>query len=283
MHARNVKVILFNLAAVLVTIAAVGAVVKSWLFSAETQPCTQRYPSAMIFALENGGRPLSPSDLQARLSGKDLGVVENVGIERIKDGPAGVAMSISLANQAAAPRATAAPHGGMSFPWEPRSMHNRVAACLAYHVRLPADFEFHNGGALPGIFGAEEALTGTDGFTAQLAWYEDGHVGVRERATKGGTTRVPVSENDNVTFPRDRWFKVEQEVVLNAPQGEDGIMRVWIDGHLAIDETAVVYRSKPEVTIAGVAAEVSNGSNDAGGAAAKDSRVWMTPLEIRWQ
>jgi hypothetical protein len=181
MQSGNVKVILFNLAALLVTIAAVGAVVKSWLISPQTEPCSTRYASATILALERGGLPISSSDLQARLSGKDLGVAENVGIERIKDGPNAVAMRIKLAKDAASPQATAVAHGGMSFPWEPRSMRNKVAACLAYHVRLPADFEFGNGGALPGIFGAEEAMEEGDGFTAQLAWREGGQVGVTER------------------------------------------------------------------------------------------------------
>jgi hypothetical protein len=283
MQPRNVKVILFNLAAVMVTVAAVGAVVKSWLISAQTEPCTQRYPSATILALERGGAIVTTSDLQARLSGRDVGVAENLLIERIKDAPSGVAMSIQLTKGAASPQATAVGQGGMSFPWEPHAMHKKVAACLAYNVRLPADFDFHNGGVLPGIFGSEEAVAGADAFSAQLAWRADGHVGVTERVTKGGTTRALVAENDDVSFPRDRWVKVEQEVVLNAPQGEDGIMRVWIDGSLALEETAIVFRTKPEVTVAGVAAEVSYGGNDGAAAAPKDSKVWLSPLEIRWQ
>jgi hypothetical protein len=282
MQFGNVKVILFNLAAVVVTVVAVGAVVKSWLISPQTAPCSARYASATILSLERGGLPLSSSDLQARLSGKDLGVAENVGIDRIKDGPAAVAMNINLARDAASPQAAVA-SGGVSFPWEPRSVRNKAAACLAYHVRLPADFEFGNGGSLPGIFGAEEGSQEGDGFTAQLAWREAGNVGVTERATKSGTTRSFVVETEDVSLPRERWFKVEQEVVLNAPQAEDGILRVWIDGRLAIDETGIVYRAKPEVMVAGVAAEVAYGGNDAAGTAHKDSKLWLTALEIRWQ
>jgi hypothetical protein len=65
--------------------------------------------------------------------------------------------------------------------------------------------------------------------------------------------------------------------VLNVPQAEDAILRVWIDGRLAIEETGVVYRARPEVMVAGVAAEVAYGGNDAVGAAAKDSKIWLTP------
>jgi hypothetical protein len=146
-----------------------------------------------ILALERGGLPVSSSDLQAGLSGKDLGVAENVGIERIKDGPTALAMSIKLAKDAASLQATAVAHGGLSFPWEPRSMRNKVAACLAYfrvwQWRRAARYFWCRGGH----------GRGGDGFTAQLAWREGGHVGVTERTTKGGTTRSSVAETEDVT------------------------------------------------------------------------------------
>ena len=78
MKLPGTRVILFNVAAGLVTIAAVVAVVRSLVRTPELAPCTERYPSGTVFALEQGGVLLTSADLQARLSGKDIGLGDNV-------------------------------------------------------------------------------------------------------------------------------------------------------------------------------------------------------------
>ena len=78
-------------------------------------------------------------------------------------------------------------------------------------------------------------------------------------------------------------MKLEEEVVLNDPKQEDGILRVWIDGKLAIDRSNLIFRTRPEVAITGVGADVHYGRDDPVGGAPKDVTIWLTPLEIRWQ
>ena len=86
------------------------------------------------------------------------------------------------------------------------------------------------------------------------------------------------------TIPRGRWVKLEQEVVLNAPKQADGILRVWVDGRLAVERTDLNYRMKPGVALSGVVADVFYGTEDGwGGAAPKDTKVSLTPFEVRWQ
>jgi hypothetical protein len=51
---------------------------------------------------------LSSTDLQTRLSGKDVGLGDNVEIARIKDGPTPVAVGITLA-RARSPRMSTRP------------------------------------------------------------------------------------------------------------------------------------------------------------------------------
>jgi hypothetical protein len=278
MKLPGTRVIVFNVAAGIVTIAAVVAVVRSLLHTPQLTPCTQRYASGTIFSLEHNGVLLTSTDLQTRLSGKDVGLGDNVEIARIKDGPAPVAVGVTLAKGSIAPHVDTAPKGGVTFAWEPRSMHGKTAACLAYSVLLPAGFNFHQGGSLPGIRG-EDAERPDERFMALLAWRRNGRLG----ATTFIDTRSGAVEADPLPFPDGRWVRLEQEVVLNNPKGSDGILRVWLDGTLAIDRSDLAYRDRQETTITGVSANVHYGHEDPAHGAPKDATIWLTPFEIRWK
>jgi hypothetical protein len=275
--ASKAKVVAFNVAAVLVSSAAVAGALKSLLFAPAIEPCNTRYPSSAILALERGGVVLTPSDLQSGLGGKDEGVAENVAIERLKEGPAAAAMRVTLA-PTREPAGGEPLVGGMRFPWEPRAIAKQASACLAYHVRLPAEFEFRGGGVLPGLVGGDG---GGDGFTARLAFDGKGRLAVKDRITQGGETRTRVAGED-IELPRGRWFRLEQEVVLNTPQRDDGLLNVFIDGRLALAQKSQVFRATGAVTITGVAADVGYARGEVAVAAPERGTVWLTPLEIRW-
>ena len=279
MKLPGTRVILFNVAAGLVTIAAVVAVVRSLVRTPELAPCTERYPSGTVFALEQGGVLLTSADLQARLSGKDIGLGDNVRIARVKDAPSPVALGVTLAKGSVAPHVHSAAKGGVSFAWDPRSVRGKTAACLAYSVLLPAGFQFHHGGLLPGIRGSEDADQLKEGFMALLAWRRNGRLGV----TTFVDQRSGPVEVEPFTFPEGRWVKLEQEVVLNEPKKDNGTLRVWVDGKLAIDRGDLAYRDRPEVTVTGVSANVHYGHEDPAHGAPKDTTIWLTPFEIRWK
>jgi hypothetical protein len=114
---------------------------------------------------------------------------------------------------------------------------------------------------------------------ALLAWRRNGRLG----ATSFVDTRSGPVEVDPVQFPDGRWVKLEEEVVLNDPKQSDGILRVWLDGTLAIDRSDLAYRDRPETTITGVNANVHYGHEDPAGGAPKDATIWLTPFEIRWK
>ena len=188
MKLPGARVILFNVAAGLVTVAAVVAVVRSLVSTPELAPCAERYAARTQFALEQGGVLLTAADLQARLSGKDIGLGDNVQIARMKDAPAPVAIGVTLAKGSIAPHVHHDAKGGVSFAWEPRSVRGKTAACLSYNVLLPAGFQFHQGGLLPGIRGSEDADQLKEGFLALIAWRRTGRLGA---TTFVDSTRAP--------------------------------------------------------------------------------------------
>ncbi len=282
MRLPDPKIILFNAAAVVVTAAAVFAAVKSMLVPPTAAPCSERYLNMTAFALERGGVLLTAAELQAAVAGRDAGVIDNVAIARVDDAPAPLAMAVSLPKGSASPHAASGARGGVSFPWEPRALAGKTSACLSYHVRLAADFDFNRGGALPGLAGAEAGERG-DRFLARLAWRPNAAGGVTLRVSDGGVARTMVAERSSFDFPRGRWVRLEQEVVLNTPKANDGTLRVWVDGALVIERNDIAYRAKSDVSLTGVSADVYYGTEDGREGAPRDTKVWLSPFEVRWQ
>jgi Polysaccharide lyase 14 len=274
------KVLMLNVAASLVAIGAIVGVVRTWLAPAELRPCSERHGTSMAFPLERDGAVLTASDIQARTGGKDAGVLENLNVVRLKKGPAPVAMSVELPKGSAAPTLSVVPRGGISFAWQPRSLKAKSTVCLSYHVLLPSDFDFNLGGSLPGLVG--ETDQSTDRFLVRPSWHQGGTVSVTNSVILDGKKFKQVADAEGVTLPRGKWVQIDQEVVLNAPEQENGILRLWIDGALAIDKADIAYRVKPDIAVSGVAADFFYNAEDVAGRAPTDAKVMLTPFEVRW-
>ena len=285
MKPHAAKVIIFNAAAVLITVGALVGVLRSYVFAPTATPCSERYLNSAVFALERAGVTLTAADLQSSLGGNDAGVLENLSVGRLEDAPAPLVLNVKLPRGSGSPLSETQPKGGVSFPWQPRVARGKTAACLSYSVLLPANFESHRGGVLPGIRGADLAGQSADGFVARLAWRPDRRGGATLRVTTGEKTERYLAERESFTFPRGRWVKLELEAVLNTPKQADGILRAWVDGSLAIERTDMAYRSRPGVAVSGVSVDVFYGAEDASIAASapKDTKVSLTPFDLRWQ
>lgn len=290
--------ILFNAAAALVAVSAVGAVVRGWIHNPKSVPCDQRYRSVMLMPLEKDGQPLTAADLQARSAGRDIGLLDNVEIARKPGAPAPVAMKVSLPKGSGAPESADLRVGGMSFPWEPRAVRAQSAVCLSYSVMLSPDFDMSQNGVLPGIVGRSDAAD-DERFAVHVAWFNTNEAGVvhkietkGEHATAPDAAPTPAAhkpaqpfEFEAKTFelPKGRWARVSQELVLNKPDASDGVLRIWVDGRLALERTDMRLRTDPSVQIAGIAASAHVMPQDISGAAPAESSIWFTPYELRWQ
>ena len=281
MKTPSTRLLMLNVAAILVGLAAVAAVIRSFVVTPATTPCSERYVTTMVFPLERDGLVLSATDIHARTGGGDASGLENLEIIRLRKGPATAAMSVSLPKGAAAPNSGASPKGGVSFPWQPRALREQSSVCLSYQVQLPGDFDFNLGGQLPGIAGRSDQSD--DRFLVQAGWRQGGVIGASNFVMLGGKKWKQVAEGDGPAIARGRWVRIDQEVVLNAPDQENGILRIWVDGALALDKSDFVYRNKPGVGLTGVAADVFYSGEDVAARSPADATVLLTPFEIRWQ
>lgn len=146
---------------------------------------------------------------------------------------------------------------------------------LSYYVRFSDNFEFVKGGKLPGLFGGTETSggdipDGTNGFSTRLMWRRDGDGEVY--------AYLPTSKNYGTSIGRGSWqfipglwHHIEQEVILNTPDQKDGIIRVWVDGKLVIDQDNLTFRTTENLKIEGIFFSTFFGGG---------STSWATPKDV---
>jgi hypothetical protein len=272
--------LIFNAVGALIGVIVVGYVVYALLHAETEPPCSTRYPAPTRYSLHTAdGALLSPIELQARVGFDEWGVIGNAKVVEAAEAPAGAALEVTLATVPDT-AGTGRHANGVAFRWSPTGVRAATAACLAYDLWLPDDFDFAAGGLLPGIFGAAPAAAAGDpaaatGFTARLQWRAGGE-GALEVAGAGGRFRSVAAPR--FELPKGRWTRVEQELVLSTPGAEDGVVRLWLDGALKAETTQALLRKDESVGIAGVLADIGYVREPA-----KPGTLRLGPFELAWK
>ena len=248
--------------------------------STELPPCSARFdtPTQMSFQ-KSDGTVLTPPEFQARV-GIERGVIEKTKIQRvIGDKP--LILTVALGGPSS-------DDSGARFGWTLPGISKAQSACLAYNIFVPSDFQYGDGGMLPGLFGqaagkvADDAISGV---AAQLVWTDQGQIAQGVRFS-GSTAALNASPNLQVStrsvLPRGRWARIEQEAVLNTPGVADGVSRVWVDGKIVLNEPNIPWRSHGGIQWSGTLADVSYVAGyqpiDR-----KPTYVQITPPQMSWR
>ena len=64
------------------------------------------------------------------------------------------------------------------------------------------------------------------------------------------------------TFTPGRWQHLEQEVIVNHLGAFDGVLRVWVDGELVVNQNDMLYRVADNVLVAGLMFSTFFGGHD---------------------
>jgi hypothetical protein len=285
--ARDSQAYLFNFAAV-----GVGAItIFLAVFGLRTKEiaavCSERYGTAMQFSLQrSAGEPASVSELQARLGGRDWGVIENGSVVKTADGPSALALQVNLP-KTSDPKMPL----GLGFTWLLAGAKTAKAGCLTYQVMLPKDFEYGEGGVLPGLFGGDTPATPQGGkdiikssFGTHVIWDAEGRLSLRvaSAAEQDSLVFKPIGHIPAVLVS-GRWVPIEQEVVLNDEGESNGVLRVWIDGTLKLEATNIMWRKTTAGLLRGadVRAHFSRGGLDVS-RGPKSTNIRLSPIETRW-
>jgi hypothetical protein len=250
--------------------------------------CEARYTGATQLTLRNSeGAIMSPIELQARVGLSEWGMLENAKIVESGDAPSAEILEVSLPKGTGNGFDEAVPRGGIGFLWSPIEMTAATSACLHYDVWLPEDFDFATNGMLPGLFSGSNFDPRTlgekgSGFGTRLSWGKEGKIQVvMQSPAEGGWQVSPMGKSGN-KLKTGRWISVDQEIVLNAPEKSNGVVRMWIDGKLIVETKDKKLRDDDGILVAGVLADVAYGGINISGMAPKDAVVRLSPFSLRW-
>ncbi len=159
---------------------------------------------------------------------------------------------------------------GVAFKFEEQVGAEPEEVFFRYYIRIDESWDPSYGGKFPGISGTYgvagwggRPADGTNGWSAR-GLYQPTVVG-NENPLAG---TVPVGHyvyhadqatqwGDNVLWQdaylgyleKDRWYSVEQHLVLNTPGASDGILETWIDGRLAYRQSDWHWRDTSALKI----------------------------------
>ncbi|MCH9765171.1 MAG: hypothetical protein K0U34_04160 [Alphaproteobacteria bacterium] len=286
----TVKANLIGTAAILVTGVYIAYDLTT---SLEIKPCSATYPTSVSLNIaSDDGEVMSAVELQARSQSQDWGVLEKLSVERVNDAPSSAVFKIAL--PAGDLTSSTAKFGGVGFPWRPSKLATTNSVCFAYSVWMPEDFDFSAGGILPGV-ATTQTLAGSEDeddedrplvrtLRAHPTWSDTGTVNflAYDPTSNHGNNQLLLRSKQSLSA--GRWHKIEQEILLNGPN-QNGRVRLWFDGELAIDESHVTVRKDEKSQIGIVLYHVSRGTpfGSARVRSKVDSEVRVTPMEISWK
>lgn len=279
MSSPSMNSILFNVAGGAVLLTVAGYMATSLFMTPTVLPCGTRYPAGFQWTYDGpGGKPLHPVDLQARSGSREWGLLKNAAIV---PGAGPSKDSVLEVHLAATGDDEGGTQNGVGFTWQPHELAKATSACLSYSVFLPEGFAFHEQGVLPGLFGASDIsqiddLKPDDSFALRVGWGQAGDAGldVRIPATSGYWETPP----RKTTWPLGRWVSIEQEVKLNTPGHEDGLMRLWVDGALTIDRGGMPLRKTAQSELSGVVSDIGYART-----ISAPAKVRISPFVLQWQ
>jgi len=220
-------------------------------------PCSMYYKVATEMSLtRKGGAVLTPAELEARVGVGEQNVQAKAQVVSGPDQSSPYVLSVTVGGNVSADT-------GASFFWSPGGAGHPVSACLSYDFQLPQTFDFARGGRLPGLFGGTfSGLTSPNpkSMGMRLTWDERGQAGLEGITAAAGPDKpdydASLRYSSPVEIPRGRWVHVEQEVSMNTPGEDNGVLRVWIDGQLRLQATNIAWRPDDTVAIGGVWADI---------------------------
>lgn len=156
----------------------------------------------------------------------------------------------------------------MGYNFKPQTGSEPEEIYFRYYLRLANDFVPIDGGKLPGPSGTYDRAgwggrkpDGTNGWSARGAWDlpAGGDNPLKDffpLATQISVPNIP-DEQANLYWmngrrgllTRNRWYALEHYVRMNTPGKPDGIVRGWVDGHLAMERSDVRYRDVADLKI----------------------------------
>ncbi len=283
-------------------VAGIGlAIQSSFEKKPETPACEARYAGGVLFSYaRKGAGALAPEDLQARLGGRDRGIVANARIIEDSNVLYGYALEVQLKNSAL--ESDEQTRSGIGFTWAPRQLTTATGACLSYNVWVPPGFKTGDGGILPGLLSDADTIpstglvpivdrqaasgseAGEEGalkpFSTRPQWRNDGTLMMWSAPNVGQAGNL-LLDPQKAILKKGQWVRIEQEAVLNTPGNNDGTLRMWVDGKLVLERYDIGFRKSDLQSFQAVAGDIHHIRSGIWAPSPDNVKVRMSPLELR--
>ena len=125
---------------------------------------------------------------------------------------------------------------------------------MEYRIKFDNEFQWREGGKLPGLAGAQAPSGGTpgvrtakdgNGFSTRFMWRSQGKLVIyayyRDMPLSNGTVEGTYGEDwdCNFSFQSNTWYTLKQKVTVNTGSNADGRVEVWVDGVKKLDKSNV--------------------------------------------
>lgn len=148
-------------------------------------------------------------------------------------------------------------------------------AYLSYRVKFGDGFDFVRGGKLPGLAGGSAPsgnapADGIRGWSGRMMWRTD-FTGVSGQPKQSVTQGISYAKHVNSGFEQDGrqedneywterngsnttmvsgvWYSIRQRVKLNTPGQRNGILQIWLDGRMVLDQRDIQFRNTANLKI----------------------------------
>ncbi len=291
---------LFNIGSGGLLLLGIGlAMQSSFTPKPETPLCEARYAGGVLFSYTRQGAPLTPEDLQARLAGLDRGIVSNARI--VKDAAVANGFALEVALKRAKADEDEQARSGIGYTWVPRQLASASAVCLSYNVWVPEDFKPGEGGVLPGLVSdgqsashdPEQATSKPDPaddsqaaavkappFSMRVQWRNDNTLMLWQVPNIGGSGGIALDTAKAALKP-GQWVRIEQEAVLNTPGQTNGTLRTWVNGKLLVERFDIGFRKDDMQSFQAIAGNVHHLRGMSWAPAPAETRLRLSPLELR--
>ncbi|KPV73810.1 polysaccharide lyase family 14 protein, partial [Rhodotorula graminis WP1] len=157
----------------------------------------------------------------------------------------------------------------------------------AQQVAFDPTFDFVKGGKLPGLSGTSSSRHGRtlcvggrhldSCVSARLMWRPQGlgevyayvptYAGFCEEGQRRGDVACDKAFGTSLSrgsfrFERARWHTITQLVSLNDPPLANGLLHLYLDDHLVLSHTDILWRTNPNVTLDAVLFSTFFGGGD---------------------
>jgi len=179
-------------------------------------------------------------------------------------------------------------------------------AILNYRIKFKSGFDFVKGGKLPGLAGGDtptggDPANGIDGWSGRFMWKTDKR---RWHGTTRQQTAYPISyakyfksgskqdgsladranwqgrNSIRSVFKPGVWYSIRQRVKMNDPGVANGILQIWLNDELVLDQQDRTIRLKPQLKIDCMYFSTFFGGSDNQWSTSKDETIYFDDFEI---